>query len=225
MRAPVDVALVVDTSGSMAGAGFSGAFGRPATVYGRRSYGGYGATDTGKEKLQWWEIVFAPFTWVASAGKGIYNARGGDEGALIRQKAIQKRKTARTEGIQGRKDARVQSHADVVAQIQARKNVVANARAARIATPAAPATTSALDPALQAISDFAASYMTPDANGNLVPLDQSAAPPVDQGYMDQGTDQTSSTWPIVIAGGAAVLGIAYFASKKGKKGKKSKGDR
>lgn len=216
-------------SGSMAGAGFSGAFGRPAAVYGRRSYGDLGATDDGKKKLQWWEIVFAPVTWVVSAGKNVYNDRGGDEGAAQRQKARIKRQNIRTREHQERLTAHAQAQANKQAAIQARKDVLANARATKIATPkvVAPASGSSfLDSAGSAISDFAAGYMTTDAAGNLVPLD-SVSPMSDQGYVDPSADQSlqsssSSSWPIVAVGGLAVLGIAYAATRKGKKGKKDK---
>jgi hypothetical protein len=65
--------------------------------------------------------------------------------------------------------------------------------------------------------------MTTDAAGNLIPLDSGALQ--DQGYVDPGADlesTSSSSWPIVAVGGLAVLGIAYAASRSGKK-TKSKG--
>jgi hypothetical protein len=211
-------------SGSMSGAGFSGAFGRPAAVYGRRSYG---AADTGKKKLQWWEVVFAPFTWFVSAGKGVYNDRGGDEGAALRQAGRIERQNTRVREKQERLTANVQAKADRQAAIQGRKTTLTDARATRIAAPktVAPVASGAslLDSAGSAISDFAAGYMTTDAAGNLIPLDSGALQ--DQGYVDPGADlesTSSSSWPIVAVGGLAVLGIAYAASRSGKK-TKSKG--
>jgi len=222
-------------SGAMAGAGFSGAFGRPAAVYGRRSYG---AADDGKKKLQWWEVVFAPFTMWASVAKAVYNDRGGDEGAAARQAGRTERQNTRVREQQARLTANAQAKADKQAAVQARKatltdarqgrkNTLTDARATRIAAPktVAPVASGAsiLDSAGSAISDFAAGYMTTDAAGNLIPLDSGALQ--DQGYVDPGADlesTSSSSWPIVAVGGLAVLGIAYAASRSGKK-TKSKG--
>lgn len=225
-----DNSMAFRFGGPLGSPGFGSPLGRPLHVYGRRQYAGYGAADG----LKWWEIVFAPFTWVSTAARGVYEARGGEEGAVERQKGAQERKTERVEERQGRKTLRVEERqgrkTTRVESAQGRKDDLAAARASRISSIAqAKATRMTAPPAssanagsslLDTLTDAASSYFPDDSQ--LTP-DELAAVQQQQALDQQQVPAASPvSWPLVLFGGAAIAGIAYLASQKKRKSKKDK---
>ena len=185
--------------GVMALAGLQG-YGRPATVYGRKNYGFIEL------------IIAAVSTWVG---------RGGKEGAEDRQEHRQEIQETKVEGRQGRKDFRLTQFWNLKnlreSSQQHRKDVIVESRAEWRAN------RNAVDTTIPGMSDLA--VQNPDGtvqqltNREAADLEALAAAQQQQQISAMQAGAASSTefpWGLVLAGGAAIVGVAYLAKKKKK---------